>query len=79
LIATTVARVGAEHAQNAIGFQGAAGGVGGTTMTSLIGLLAVSFGFEMIAVSVVILSLFTYLMFEILLVITRKPEVGAVG
>lgn len=77
LIAATVARVGREHAPNAIGFQGAAGGVGGTMMSSLIGVLAASLGFEMIAVSIVILSLLTFLMHEVLLVIASRHPIAA--
>lgn len=72
LIAATVSRVGREHAPNAIGFQGAAGGVGGTMMSSLIGVLAVSFGFEMIAVSIVILAILTWAVYELLLITARK-------
>jgi fucose permease len=77
LIAATVSRVGREHAPNAIGFQGAAGGVGGTAMRGLIGVLAASFGFEMIAVSIVALSLLTFLAHEILLITARKNPLAA--
>jgi fucose permease len=72
LIAATVSRVGREHAPNAIGFQGAAGGVGGTMMSSLIGVLAVSLGFEMIAVSIVILAILTFAVHELLLITARR-------
>jgi fucose permease len=77
LIAATISRVGRQHAPNAIGFQGAAGGVGGTTMSSLIGVLTASFGFEMIAISVVALSLLTFLAHEILLITAQKNPLAA--
>jgi fucose permease len=77
LIAATVSRVGLKHAPNAIGFQSAAGGIGGTTMSSLIGVLAASFGFEMIAISVLTLALFTYLAHEILLQVSTNNPVTA--
>jgi fucose permease len=77
LIAATISRVGRTHAPNAIGFQGAAGGVGGTTMSSLIGVLAASYGFEMIAISVFALSLLTFLAHEILLITARKNPLAA--
>jgi fucose permease len=71
LIAATVSRVGLEHAPNAIGFQSAAGGIGGTSMSSLIGVLAAGSGFEMIAVSVLVLSCLTFIAHEILLFTSR--------
>jgi fucose permease len=76
LIATTVSRVGAKHAQNAIGFQGSAGGVGGTVITSLVGLLAASLGFETIAISVLVMAVLTYLTHEFLLRISPATAIN---
>jgi fucose permease len=71
LIAATAARVGKQHVPNAIGFQTAAGGVGGTALTGLVGLLATSVDLEMIAVSIVTLAVFTLLAHEVLLIMSR--------
>lgn len=52
LISLTPARVGAEHADSAIGFQIAAAGLGGAALTGLIGLLTRPFGLEVIGASI---------------------------
>jgi fucose permease len=56
LIATTPARVGGDHAANAIGFQVAAAAVGQSLLPALIGTLADAHGLETIATSIVALS-----------------------
>jgi fucose permease len=72
LIVSTISRVGRDHAPNAIGFQVAAGGIGGTTITSLVGVLASSLGLETIAVSIVVLALLTLLAHEFVLLISAR-------
>ncbi|HYD98977.1 MAG TPA: MFS transporter [Alphaproteobacteria bacterium] len=48
LISLTPSRVGQEHANSAIGFQVASAALGGATLTGLAGVLARSFGLEVI-------------------------------
>ena len=72
LIAHTPARVGRQHAANSIGFQVAAGGVGGTALSSLVGVLAASINLETIGVSIAVMSLLTLLTYEVLLAISGK-------
>jgi fucose permease len=52
LISLTPGRVGLEHANAAIGFQIAAAGLGGATLTGLVGLLAGTFGLEAIGAAI---------------------------
>lgn len=63
LVRLTPDRVGAGHADSAIGFQIAAAGLGGAAITGLIGILASAFGLEVIggaifAAAVVLLLLY---------------------
>ena len=74
LIASTIGRVGRQHAPNAIGFQVAAGGIGATAITSFVGLLASSLGLEIIAVSIVVLALFTLLAYQLLLMMSARHK-----
>jgi fucose permease len=71
LIAGTAARVGKAHAANAIGFQVAAAGVGGTLITGLVGFLATGIGLEAIAGAILALSLINWLVYEGLLRVSR--------
>ncbi|HOG77677.1 MAG TPA: MFS transporter, partial [Anaerolineaceae bacterium] len=48
LMSGTPARVGQEHSNNTIGMQAAAGSLGGTGLTSLVGVLAQSFSLEVV-------------------------------
>lgn len=73
LIAATEGRVGRAHAANAIGFQVAAAGVGGTLITSLVGLLAARINLEAIGAAAFVLALLTWLTHEGLLRLSRKP------
>src|SRR5690606_7555415 len=53
LISLTPARVGRDHANNAIGFQIASSGLGGASLTSVVGLLAASLGLQVIGAAIV--------------------------
>jgi fucose permease len=67
LIAGTAQRMGKAHAANAIGFQVAAAGVGGTLLTGLAGLLATRIGLEAIAYLTFVFAVVTWLAYEGLL------------
>lgn len=66
LISLTPKRVGAEHANNAIGFQIAAAGLGGASLTALLGVLARAFGLEAIGVAIFAAALTLALLYELL-------------
>ncbi|MFZ3069997.1 MAG: MFS transporter [Anaerolineaceae bacterium] len=53
LVTGTAGRVGQEHANNAIGIQTAAAGLGGTALTSLVGVLARAYNLEFIPLALV--------------------------
>jgi fucose permease len=67
LISLTPTRVGREHSDNAIGFQIASAGLGGASLTALVGLLATSVGLEVIGVSIVALSGALFVLFGALI------------
>ena len=67
LISLTPRRVGAEHANNAIGFQIASAGLGGAGFTAAVGLVAASAGLEVIGASVVVMALFLLAAYEALM------------
>jgi fucose permease len=71
LIAGTAARVGKAHAANAIGFQVAAAGVGGTLITGLVGLVATNIGLEAIGAAAFLLAVITWAVHEGLLKASR--------
>ena len=64
LIRLTPPRVGAEHADSAIGFQIAAAGVGGAALTGLIGLLSRIFGLEAIGAAIFVTTLILLALYE---------------
>jgi fucose permease len=66
LIRLTAARVGAEHADSAIGFQIAAAGLGGAIMTGAIGLLSRAFGLDAIGISIFAATLVLLALYEAL-------------
>lgn len=66
LIKLTPARVGKQFAQNAIGFQIAAAGLGGAALPALTGVLSRGLGLEFIGLMVVIEALVLYLLYEAL-------------
>lgn len=72
LIVNTVLRVGRHHAPNTIGFQIAAGGVGGTAITSLVGVLATSKNLELIALGILVLFVLTFVTFEVMPLMQRS-------
>jgi fucose permease len=66
LIAGTLGRVGITHVANTIGFQIAAAGLGGSIITSAVGVLAESQGLEWIGGSVFVLSVVMLAVYELL-------------
>jgi fucose permease len=64
LISLTPGRVGLEHANAAIGFQIAAAGLGGATLTGLVGLLAGTFGLEAIGAAILAGTLVLLALYE---------------
>ncbi len=67
LISLTPARVGAAHADSAIGFQIAAAGLGGAVLTGLVGVAARSLGLWVIGASMVVFALVLLGLYEALL------------
>lgn len=63
LISLTPQRVGREHAENAIGFQISSAGLGGASLTALVGVIATSVGLEAIPVAIVVLTLALFALF----------------
>ncbi len=53
LISGTPGRVGQQHSNNTIGMQTAAGSLGGTALTSLVGVLARTYGLEVVPAAMV--------------------------
>ncbi len=76
LISLTPARVGASHADSAIGFQIAAAGLGGAILVALVGVLARSLGLWVIGASLVFFALLLLGLYEVLL--RTKPKVVTV-
>lgn len=73
LISLTPRRLGGEHANNAIGFQIAAAGLGGAGLTALVGVIAGSVGLEVIGASIVALTVILLMLYE---VFTRLGKSG---
>ena len=65
LISLTPGRLGREHADNAIGFQMAASGLGGAGLTALVGVVAGSAGLHLIGGSIVALTVLLLLLYEL--------------
>ena len=66
LIRLTPGRVGAAHADSAIGFQIAAAGLGGAAVTALLGVLARAFGLSAIGAALVVATLTLLVLYETL-------------
>ncbi|ACY13851.1 major facilitator superfamily MFS_1 [Haliangium ochraceum DSM 14365] len=66
LIRLTPARVGAAHADNAIGFQIASAALGGASLTALVGVVADALGLEAIGVAFVVCTVVLFGHFEVL-------------
>ena len=64
LISLTPARVGAEHADSAIGFQIASSGLGAAALTWLVGIVAHSVGLEVIGVAILVFNLVLLALYE---------------
>ncbi|HEX7002591.1 MAG TPA: MFS transporter [Trueperaceae bacterium] len=79
LVSLTPGRVGAEHADSAIGFQVASAGLGGALLTSLVGVLADSLGLEFVGAAVVVFVLLLLGLFEATVRSARQaaPVTGA--
>lgn len=71
LIAGTVRRVGKAHESNVIGFQIGAAGLGGASLTSLIGIMATSTSLEFIGLALLVLAGLTYIAYEAMLALGR--------
>ncbi len=67
LISLTPRRVGAAHADNAIGFQIASAGLGGAGITAAVGLVAANAGLEAIGASIAVLALVLLAVYEALM------------
>lgn len=65
LISLTPGRVGREHADNAIGFQIAAAGLGGASLTALVGVVAASAGLGTIGIAIVALTVLLFVFHEV--------------
>ena len=66
LISLTPARVGRDHANNAIGFQIASSGLGGASLTGVVGLLAASLGLQVIGAAIVVFAVLLFVLYEAL-------------
>ena len=66
LISLTPARVGREHSDNAIGFQIASSGLGGATLTSVVGVIAARHGLETIGASIVVMAALLLVLYTLL-------------
>ena len=72
LMSRTPARLGANYAAHAIGFQVSAATIGGAAFPALAGFLAQRIGLETVAQMSVALALLIWLLHEILLHFTRR-------
>ena len=66
LISLTPARVGREHSDNAIGFQIASAGLGGATLTAVVGVIAGVVGLEAIGASIVVMAVLLFGLYSLL-------------
>ncbi|WP_216329613.1 MFS transporter [Deinococcus aestuarii] len=65
LISLTPGRVGRAHADSAIGFQIASAGLGGATLTALVGVIARAGGLELIGVCIVVAAVLLLALYEV--------------
>jgi fucose permease len=79
LISLTPGRVGLEHANAAIGFQIAAAGLGGATLTGLVGVLAGTFGLEVIGAAILVGTLVLLALYEAFMRAELAPTGGRRG
>ena len=76
LISLTPGRVGRTHADSAIGFQIAAAGLGGATLTGLVGVAAHAFGLWVVGASLLFFALLLLSLYEVLLRANPKTVLG---
>jgi fucose permease len=74
LVILTPRWVGQQHADNAIGFQIAAAGLGGATITATVGLIATTAGLHTIGGAIVILTLALLILYQALARRRQTPE-----
>ncbi len=74
LVSLTPPRVGAAHADSAIGFQVAAGGLGGAIITGVVGVLARAAGLEAVGLAFVTLALALLACYELVARATPKAR-----
>ncbi|HET8985782.1 MAG TPA: MFS transporter [Trueperaceae bacterium] len=67
LVSLTPQRVGRSHSDNAIGFQISSAGLGGASLTALVGVVATSVGLEAIGVAIVALTVLLFVLFGLLM------------
>jgi fucose permease len=79
LIILTPRWVGAAHADNAIGFQIAAAGLGGASLTAAVGYFAEAVGLATIGVSVLVLTLVLLGLYRVVVWRGRRGEAGVGG
>ena len=77
LIVLTPRWVGHAHADNAIGFQIAAAGLGGASLTAAVGVVAEAAGLATIGVSVLVLTVALLVLFRVVVWRGRRAEAGA--
>lgn len=73
LMSGTAKRVGDEHVENAIGIQAASAGLGGTSLTTFVGVMARNFGLEVMPI---LLLIFLVILAGLFLVSSRKKQLG---
>ena len=73
MMSATTDRVGARHADSTVGMQAAAGALGGTGLTSLVGVLARAFSLEVVPV---VLIVFLVCLLGVYLIFKRKGQPG---
>ena len=73
LMSGTAKRVGDEHVENAIGIQAASAGLGGTSLTTFVGVMARNFGLEVMPV---LLMIFLVMLLGLFLVSSRRKQLN---
>jgi fucose permease len=71
--------VGPAHADNAIGFQIAAAGLGGATLTATVGIVAEAAGLATIGVSVLVITVALLMLYQVVAWRGRRAEVAVGG
>ena len=74
LMWTTPRRVGAEHADNAIGFQVAGAALGQSLLPAIVGRLTVPFGLEVVGPALIVASLVLFALNEAMRLTTKRCD-----